>query len=71
LAAYTSNNNGRGYDSTVWQKVYSEGKEYYINVAELNGVVPTFSLTYDAPTTYPIAPHFDMSSTNTMYKMHM
>ena len=71
LAAYTSNNNGRGYDSTVWQKVYSEGKEHYINVAELNGVVPTFSLTYDAPTTYPIAPHFDMSSTNTMYKMHM
>lgn len=71
LAAYTTNNNGRGYDSTVWQKVYSEGKEYYINVAELNGVVPTFSLTYDAPTTYPIAPHFDMSSTNTMYKMHM
>ena len=71
LAAYTSNNNGRGYDSTVWQKVYSEGKEYYINVAELNGVVPTFKLSYDAPTTYPIAPHFDMSSTNTMYKMHM
>ena len=71
VAAYTSNNNGRGYDSTVWQKVYSEGNEYYINVAELNGVVPTFSMSYDAPTTYPIAPHFDMSSTNTMYKIHM
>jgi hypothetical protein len=41
---------GRGYDSTVWQKVYIGGEEKYIMIAELNAIVPTFDLEVDAPT---------------------
>lgn len=61
---------GRGYDSTVWQKVYSEGQEKYVMVAELNTVVPTFDVAADAPTMNPIIPHFDANSTDVYYKLH-
>lgn len=61
---------GRGYDSTVWQKVYSQGTEKYVMIAELNSVVPTFDLSADAPTMNPITPHFDADSTNVYYKLH-
>ena len=61
---------GRGYDSTVWQKVYADGKETYVMIAELNSVVPTFNVSADAPTMSPIAPHFDADSTNIYYRVH-
>lgn len=61
---------GRGYDSTVWQKVYTENHEQYVMIAELNTVVPTFDIAADAPTYTPIAPHFDADSTNVYYKIH-
>jgi hypothetical protein len=61
---------GRGYDSTVWQKAYINGNERYIQIAELNSVVPTFDISADAPTVYPIQPHFDINSTNVYYKLH-
>ena len=75
---YTSNYNidtatygpGRGYDSTVWQKVYMQNTEKYVMIAELNTVVPTFDLVADAPTMEPITPHFDANSTNVYYKLH-
>lgn len=67
IAAYGS---GRGYDSTVWQKAYIDGSEKYIQIAELNSVVPTFDVAADAPTVYPITPHFDVNSTNVYYKLH-
>lgn len=61
---------GRGYDSTVWQKVYVNNIEKYVQIAELNSVVPTFDISADAPTVYPIQPHFDINSTNVYYKLH-
>ena len=61
---------GRGYDSTVWQKVYTETGEKYVMIAELNSVVPTFDLAADPPTMTPIMPHFDTNSTNVYYKLH-
>lgn len=61
---------GRGYDSTVWQKVYVGGKEKYIMIAELNTIVPAFDIDADAPTQAPIAPHFDLESSDLYYKMH-
>ena len=61
---------GRGYDSTVWQKVYTDGREKYVMVAELNSVVPTFAISTDAPTMNPVEPHFDLSSTDVYYKLH-
>lgn len=61
---------GRGYDSTVWQKVYSGEQEKYVMIAELNTVVPTFDVSADAPTMSPIVPHFDTRSTDVYYKLH-
>ena len=61
----------RGYDSTVWQKVYVDEKEKYVMIAELNSVVPTFDITVDPPTLNPIPPHFDADSNNVYYKLHM
>lgn len=69
----------RGYDGTVWMKTTiaetdSDGNEKivpkYVNIAELNTVVPTFEMVADAPTLSPLAPHFDTSSTNVYYKLH-
>ena len=61
---------GRGWDSTVWQKVYENGKEKYVMIAELNSVVPTFDIQADAPSMSPLTPHFDEGSTNVYYKLH-
>ena len=61
---------GRGYDSTVWQKVYTDNHERYVMIAELNTVVPTFGISADAPTMSPMAPHFDVDSSNVYYKVH-
>lgn len=63
-------NTSRGYDSTVWQKTFVNGIEKYVMIAELNSVVPTFSIVNDAPTLIPITPHFDGNSTNIYYRLH-
>ena len=63
-------NTARGYDSTVWQKVYSNGTEKYVMVAELNTVVPSFGVSSDPPSLLPINPHFGADSTNVYYELH-
>ena len=65
----------KGYDSTVWMKssvTASDGKliTKYVNIADLNSVVPTFDIAADAPTMEPLTPHFDADSTNVYYKLH-
>ena len=59
-----------GYDSTVWQKVYVDGQEQYIMVADLNSTRPMFTASADAPSSQPSVPHFDIASTTTMYDLH-
>ena len=62
----------RGYDSTVWTKVYDkDGKPSYVMIAELNAIVPTFNLTADAPSEEPIAPYFSTLGSNIYYDMHV
>lgn len=68
--AYGKEKIGRGWDSTVWQKVYENGEEKYVMIAELNSVVPTFDVQADAPSMSPLTPHFDEGSTNVYYKLH-
>ena len=63
-------NTARGYDSTVWQKVYQNGDEKYVMIAELNTVIPTFGVTSDPPSLLPISPHFGADSTNAYYDLH-
>lgn len=65
-------NTSRGYDSTVWMKQYdNNGIPRYVNIAELNSVVPTFDVSVDAPTVIPNSPHFDEDSTNIYYNLHV
>lgn len=60
------------YDHTVWQKIYSDNKEKYILVAELNAEAPTFELITDAPGSMDGAPHFDLSlSSELNYVYHV
>ena len=61
---------GRGYDSTVWQKVFDNGKYKYVLVAELNAKVPNFRLIADHPTETPVSPYFDRDSTTMDYYLH-
>ena len=65
------NHYGETYDSVVWQKIYSDSKEKYSKIAELNSVVPSFGLVVDQPTMTPVQPHFDADSTNVSYKLHL
>ena len=62
---------GRGYDSTVWQKVYDNKEEKYVMVAELNTNPPIMDIVTDAPTISPLTPHFDPDSTNSHYRLHV
>lgn len=66
-------NSERGYDSTVWQKVYDQAnnRETYVNIANLNSVIPTFDIVADAPTMIPSSPHFDKNSGGVHYTLHM
>lgn len=72
---YSNEKSFKGYDSTVWTKtsVESAGRliTKYVQIADLNSVVPTFDIAADAPTMVPITPHFDADSTNVYYKLHM
>ena len=68
-------NLGRGYDSTVWRKIIDDkGNGNYVMLAELNSVVPTFTVEAEAPgdsANGPIQPHFDEDSTNVLYNLHV
>lgn len=60
------------YDHTVWQKIYSDNKEKYILVAELDAAAPTFELITDAPYEMGGSPHFDLSlSSDLNYVYHV
>lgn len=48
---------GAVYDSTVWQKIYVNGKDKYIMVAELNAMAPKLDITQDTPLTYNALSH--------------
>lgn len=65
----------KGYDSTVWVKTTINADDglitKYVNIADMNSVVPTFAVVADAPTMNPITPHFDANSTNVYYKLHI
>ena len=59
-----------GWDSTVWRKAFKNGKEQYQMIASLSSVTPKFTLTAEAPTIIPTAPHFGINSTNINYDLH-
>ena len=61
----------RGYDGTVWQKIYSEGKGKFILIARLNSLMPGLELFPDAPSLLPAAPYIDSKSSEALYRIHV
>ena len=58
------------YDSTVWQKIYSDnGAVKYVMIAELNAAIPKFGLVPVAPSEVPLTPEFDKFSTDDHYTL--
>lgn len=43
---------GAIYDSTVWQKIYSQGHDKYIMIAELNALAPKLDMQQHSPITF-------------------
>ena len=70
-ATYKDSFDTRGYDATVWQKVYSEGKGKFIPIARFNGSIPAFEFVVDPPTLTPTAPYIDSMSTDQLYRIHV
>lgn len=71
---YLQESFGRGYDSTVWQKVFIDDDEIvekYVMIAELNSVTPTFNIITDAPTDETKAIEVRGDSTNLNYNIVM
>lgn len=66
---------GRGYDSTVWQKVFTDDDivvEKYVMIAELNSVTPTFNVYTNPPTEISKGVYFEGdTSTNLTYNMYV
>lgn len=76
LDAYTENyqkdkaaygNIGRGYDGTVWQKAIIKGSQSYVQIAELNSAVPTFSFNLVKPEEDGMSPYVDYNISSNMY----
>lgn len=70
-ATYASNFDVRGYDATVWEKVYNGGQGKFILIAYLNGIMPGLELYPDPPTVYPNAPYIDALSSDSLYRIHV
>ena len=61
----------RGYNATVWQKIYSDGVGRFILIARLECSPPQIVLYPEAPSMDPVAPYLDASSTDQLYKIHV
>lgn len=66
---YDNSFDPRGYDGTVWQKVYSGGHGKFILVASLNGSVPELELSPTSPSLFPSAPYIDGRSGGSLYRI--
>ena len=69
--AYAGNFDSRGYDSTVWEKVFSEGKGKFVQVARLSVSSPRIELFPAPPSDNPVVPYLDALSTDSYYRIHV
>lgn len=61
----------RGYDATVWEKIYKEGIGKYIQIARLNSSIPAIDIINDQPTTLPSSVYIDAKSAPDFYQVHV
>ena len=65
--AYLGSFDVRGYNATIWQKIYSGGTGYFSLVARLECTPPTIELYPEAPSLNPVSPYIDSNSTDQAY----
>lgn len=70
-ATYGTRFDVRGYDATIWEKVYSKGRGSFVLIAYLNGVMPALDLFADPPTQTPAIPYIDALSSDSYYRIHI
>lgn len=70
-ATYGTRFDVRGYDATIWEKVYNRGRGAFVLVAYLNGVMPALDLFPDPPTQNPAIPYIDALSSDSYYRIHI
>ena len=69
---YYKNFDPKGYNATCWQKIYTEGKGGFIQIARFECLPPEIDLVQDAPSVYPTAPYIGKnSSDNEVYQIHV
>ena len=69
--AYGNNFDPRGYDATVWQKIYNAGKGSFILISYLNCLTPGLELVADPPSFLPSQPYIDGLSGGGIYQVHV
>ena len=60
----------RGYDGTIWTKVFTEKQGRFILVARMNGDTPAFDIVADPPSLTPTAPYIGNESSQNFYVVH-
>lgn len=69
--AYGNDFARRGYDATVWEKVYSQGQGKFLLIAYLNTIFPAFELYANPPSEQPAVPYIDALSSDALYRIHV
>lgn len=66
---YGENFDYRGYDATVWEKVYSDGVGKFIQIARLNASIPNINIQDNKPEILPTGVTIDSNSTPEQYNI--
>ena len=70
-ATYGESFDVRGYDGTVWQKVFSDGYGKFILIGRATATLPAIELFPDPPKLTPNAPYIDALSSDQFYRIHV
>lgn len=70
-ATYGDSFDPRGYDGTVWQKVFSDGYGKFILIGRAIATLPAMELFPDPPRLTPNAPYIDALSSDQFYRIHV
>lgn len=70
-ATYGDSFDVRGYDGTVWQKVFSDGYGKFILIGRATATLPAMELYPDPPKLIPNAPYIDALSSDQFYRIHV
>lgn len=68
---YGTDNFILGYDATVWEKIFVNGKGTFQLIAHLNGMMPGIKILADPPSDVPLTAYIDSLSNDGLYRIHV